>query len=166
VRTAVEELVYRTCLALDANEYERYLALCTPDFRYAVKTHSPEIRRDMVWLDHDRAGMEALFRTLPRHRSTPARLSRHATVYTVEFDAAREAGEAGEDSADGTERTRATVVTGLLVFRTAPDGGATSLYATGKLHDAVDVQDGKALLARRTVLLDTRELGIGTHIPF
>jgi len=151
MRTAVEELVYRTCLALDAHDFERYLALCSLGFRYAVKAHSPEIRRDMVWLDHDRAGMEALFRTLPRHRSDPGRLSRHATVYTVEF-------EEGE--------TRANVVTGLLVFRTAPDGGATSLFAAGKLHDAVDLQDGKALLARRTVILDTRELGIGTHIPF
>jgi methanesulfonate monooxygenase subunit beta len=151
MRTAIEEVVYRTCLALDANDFERYLALCALDFRYTVKARSPEIRRDMVWLDHDRAGMEALFRTLPLHRSDPATLSRHATVYTVEFDAAQ---------------ARATVVTGLLVFRTAPDGGATSLFGVGKLHDVVDVHDGKALLARRTVILDTRELGIGTHIPF
>jgi methanesulfonate monooxygenase small subunit len=151
MRTAVSELVYRTCLALDANDYERYLALCTHDFRYAVKAHSPEIRRDMVWLDHDRAGMEALFRSLPRHRSDPGSLSRHATVYTVDFDA---------------ERTRATVVTGLLVFRTAPDGGGTSLFAVGKLHDVVEVRDERALLAQRTVVLDTRELGIGTHVPF
>jgi methanesulfonate monooxygenase small subunit len=151
MRTAASELVYRTCLALDANDFERYLALCTLDFRYTVKAHSPEIRRDMVWLDHDRAGMEALFRTLPRHRSDPASLSRHATVYTVDFD---------------PEGARATVVTGLLVFRTAPDGGGTSLFAVGKLHDAVEVQEGRALLARRTVILETRELGIGTHIPF
>jgi methanesulfonate monooxygenase small subunit len=151
MRTVVEELVYRTCLALDARDFEEYLALCSPDFRYAVKAHSPEIRRDMVWLDHDRAGMEALFRTLPRHRSDPGILSRHATVYTVEFDA---------------EGTRANVITGLLVFRSAPDGGATALFAVGKLHDVVVLEDGKALLARRTVVLDTRELGIGTHIPF
>jgi hypothetical protein len=30
----------------------------------------------------------------------------------------------------------------------------------------VRVADGAALLAKRVVRLDTRELGIGSHIPF
>ena len=144
------DLVYRTCLALDARDFDRYLALCTLDFRYTVKAYAPEIRRDMVWLDHDRAGMEALFRTLPRHQSDPSPLTRHASVYTVDLD---------------RTRTKAAVVTSLLVFRTALDGGATSLFAVGKLHDEVTIAGGTALLARRTVALDTRELGIGTHVP-
>jgi methanesulfonate monooxygenase small subunit len=150
VRALVEELVYRSCIALDARDFEGYLALCAPDFRYTVKAYAPEIRREMIWLDHDRAGMEALFRTLPRHHSDAAPLTRHATVYTVDFDAAD---------------TQATVVTALTVYRTVLDGGSTSLFAVGKLHDVVHTGDGRALLARRTVRLDTRELGIGTHLP-
>jgi methanesulfonate monooxygenase small subunit len=151
VRTVVEELVYRSCLLLDERDFEGYLALCTADFRYAVHAYAPEIRRDMVWLDHDRAAMEALFRTLPRHHSDPSPLTRHATVYTVAFDAAK---------------TQASVVSALLVFRTAIDGGATALFAVGKVHDTVTLDGDAARLAKRVIRLDTRELGIGSHVPF
>jgi methanesulfonate monooxygenase small subunit len=151
VRTAVEELVYRSHLLLDAHDFGGFLDLCTDDFRYTVETYGPEIRRDMVWLDHDKAGMKALFETLPRHFSDPSPLCRHATVYTVTFD---------------TNGRQAAVVSALQVFRTALDGGATSLFAVGKVHDAVVVSGERVALARRVIKLTTRELGIGTHIPF
>ena len=156
MRTVVEELVYRSCLALDGGDFEAYLGLCAPGFRYTVCAYAPEIKREMVWLDHDRAGMATLFRNLPRHQSDPSPLTRHATVYTVTFHAA----------AFDAAGTAATVVSALQVFRTALDGGTTALYAVGKLHDTVQVADGAALLAKRVVRLDTRELGIGSHIPF
>ena len=95
--------------------------------------------------------MELLFRNLPRHNSDPTPLTRHATVYTVTFDAGR---------------TQATVVSALQVFRTALDGGTTSLFAVGKMYDTVRLDEGTALLAKRVIRLDTRQLGIGTHIPF
>src|SRR5574341_2273431 len=85
-RKAVEELVYRSCLALDARDYKAFLALCDEDFRYTISTYSPEIRKEMVWLDHDRKGMETLFTNLPRHNSDHSPITRHATVYTVEID--------------------------------------------------------------------------------
>jgi methanesulfonate monooxygenase small subunit len=151
VRTVVEELVYRSCLLLDERDFEGFLGLCEPDFRYTVQAYAPEIKREMVWLDHDRAAMQALFRNLPRHNSDASPLTRHATVYTVTFD---------------EPRAVAVVVTALQVFRTALDGGTTSLFAVGKLHDTVNLVSGKALLARRLLRLDTRQLGIGSHIPF
>jgi methanesulfonate monooxygenase small subunit len=95
--------------------------------------------------------MATLFRTRPRHHSDRAPLMRHATVYTVDFE---------------HDRTRAKVISALQVFRTALDGGATSLYAVGKLHDTVQLADGEALLSARIVRLETRQLGIGSHIPF
>lgn len=151
MRADVEEIVYRSCLLLDEHEFDGYLALCTDDFRYTVQAYAPEIRREMVWLDHDKAGMKALFVNLPRHFSDPAPLTRHATVYAVTFDAS------------GAE---ATVVSALQVFRTLLDGGTTSLFAVGKLHDSVAVRDGRVALSRRVVRLVTRDLGIGTHVPF
>jgi methanesulfonate monooxygenase small subunit len=151
MRTTIEELIYRSALRLDERDFDGFLALCAPEFRYTVVAHSAEIRRDMVWLDHDRSGMETLFRNLPRHHSDPSPLSRHVTVYTVDLD------EAGG---------RAKVVSALQVFRTALDGGSTALYAVGKLHDEVRIAGGEARLAARSVRLETRELGIGSHIPF
>ncbi len=151
MRTLVEEVVYRACLLLDERDFEGFLELCAVDFRYTVHAYSPELRREMVWLDLDRAGMQTLFRNLPRHHSDPSPLTRHTTVYTVAFD---------------PSETQATVVSALQVFRTALDGGATSLFAVGKIHDTVNLADGKARLAKRVIRLDTRQLGIGSHIPF
>jgi len=146
-RQAIEELVYRSCLALDGKDYKTFLALCDDDFRYTISTYSPEIRREMVWLDHDRKGMETLFTNLPRHNSDHSPLTRHATVYTVDGDSAK-----------------ATVVSALQVFKTELDGGATQLFAVGRFHDTVNLQSMK--LAKRMVRLETRLLGYGYHIPF
>ena len=149
LRQAIEELIYRSCLALDAREYKAFLAMCEDDFRYTIATYSPEIRRDMVWLDHDRKGMETLFGNLPKHNSDHSPLTRHATVYTVEIDG-----------------NVATVVSALQVFRTLLDGGATELFAVGRFHDTVKLDGAAAKLARRLVKLDTRLLGYGYHVPF
>jgi methanesulfonate monooxygenase small subunit len=148
-RLLIEELIYRSCLALDARDFKAFLDLCDPGFRYTITTHSPEIKRDMVWLDHDRKGMETLFANLPRHNSDHSPLTRHATVYTVALD--------GEE---------ANVVSALQVFRTQLDGGATELFAVGRFHDTVRLQGDSAKLARRIVKLETRQLGYGYHIPF
>ncbi len=151
MRTVVEELVYRSCLFLDELDFEGFLSLCAADFRYTVHAYAPEIRREVVWLDQDKTGLETLLRNLPRHHSDPSPLTRHATVYTVAFD------ESG---------MRSTVVSGLQVFRTDLDGGATSLFAVGKLYDTVALANGTALLEKRSIRLDTRQLGMGSHIPF
>lgn len=150
-RHAVEELVYRSCLALDAKDWTGFLDLCDPTFRYRITTYSPEIKKDMTWLEHDRAGMEVLFGNLPKHNSDHSPITRHATVYTVDIDGAQ-----------GIAR----VVSAVQVFRTTLDGGATELFAVGHLHDTVKLNGGGAKLSDRSVRLDTRLLGFGYHIPF
>jgi methanesulfonate monooxygenase small subunit len=150
-RSLVEDLVYRAALLLDAREFPAFLDLCQSDFRYLVSAYSPEIRKDMVWLDHDRAGLQALFETLPRHNSDHALLTRHVTVYLLDL---------------APDRVSAAVVSALQVFRTTLDGGATELFAVGKIHDTIRLVDGAARLVRRHIKLDTRMLGIGSHIPF
>ena len=142
-RQAIEELVYRSCLALDAKDFKAFLDLCDGEFRYTIATYSPEIRREMVWLDHDRKGMETLFANLPKHNSDHSPITRHATVYTVDV-----AGAA------------ANVVSALQVFRTQLGG------AVGRFHDTVKLDGASARLARRLVRLETRLLGYGYHIPF
>ena len=150
-RQAIEELVYRSCIALDAKDWKGFLDLCDAQFRYTITTYSPEIRKDMVWLDHDRKGMDTLFANLPRHNSDHSPITRHATVYTVEMD------DAGDE---------ASVVSAIQVFRTQLDGGATELFAVGRFHDTVKLNGALARLARRVVRLDTRLLGYGYHVPF
>lgn len=150
VREQVRELIYSSCLRLDNQDFESWLALCAPEFRYTITAYSPEIRKEMTWLDHDLAGMESMFNMLPKHNSDHSPLTRHASVYLVDYDEST-----GEASA----------VTSLTVYKTQLDGGATELFAVGKYLDKVSLVEGSALLASRNVRLDTRELGIGSHIP-
>jgi len=150
-RAAIEELVYRSCLALDEKNFKAYLDLCDADYRYSITAHSPEIRKEMIWLDHDKAGMQLLFTNLPRHNSDHSPLTRHVTVYTVDFDASQQ---------------QATVISALQVFRTTLDGGVTELFAVGRYVDAVKLSESAPKLLKRVVKLDTRQFGFGYHIPF
>jgi len=150
-RTAIEELVYRSCLALDEKNFKAYLDLCDADYRYSITAHSPEIRKEMIWLDHDKAGMQLLFTNLPRHNSDHSPLTRHVTVYTVDFDASQQ---------------QATVISALQVFRTTLDGSVTELFAVGRYVDAVKLSESAPKLLKRVVKLDTRQFGFGYHIPF
>jgi len=150
-RHIIEELIYRSCLVLDDKNFKGYLDLCDSGFRYSIATHSPEIRKDMIWLDHDKKGMEALFTNLPRHNSDHSPLTRHATVYTVEVDDAQK---------------QARVISTIQVFKTSLDGGTTQLFAVGKYIDTVNLEGASPKLLTRIVKLDTRMLGIGYHIPF
>jgi methanesulfonate monooxygenase small subunit len=150
VDRAVRELVYKSCLLLDQNDFKGWLDLCAPDFHYTIAAYSPEIRRDMTWLDHDMEGMSGLIRLLPKHNSDPTPLTRHASVYTVESD------EGGRE---------ARVVTSVVIFATSLDGGVSQLYAVARYHDTVDLSGETARLRRRVVRLETRGLGIGKHWP-
>ena len=138
-------------MTLDDKKFNDYLELCDAAYHYAITAYSPEIRKDMTWLEHDKAGMQGLFTNLPKHNSDHSPLTRHVTVYTV------------EPSADGTQ---AQVVSALQVFRTTLDGGTTELFAVGKFHDRVSLTGEAPKLLSRNVRLDTRMLGFGYHIPF
>lgn len=150
-RVAVQEFIHDTAIRLDAMDFKGYMALCDQDFRYTITAYSPEIRKDMIWLDHDFAGMETLFKNLPRHNSDHSTLTRHLTVYRISIDEAA---------------AKADVLSGLQVFRTELDGGTTSLYAVGKLYDTVSMAGDELRLQKRRIELETRNLGMGHHLPF
>jgi methanesulfonate monooxygenase small subunit len=60
--------------------------MCAPDFTYVIRTFSREIRKEVIWLDHDYEGMASLVRQLPRHNTDQSEFTRHSTVYTVTAD--------------------------------------------------------------------------------
>lgn len=150
-KQAIEELVYKSCLTLDDKNFKGYLELCDPEFHYTITAYSPEIRQEMVWLDHDKTGLQTLLTQLPRHNSDHSPLTRHATVYTVQYE---------------NEAKQASVISAVQIFRTTLDGGATELFAVGKYHDTVKLDGGDPKLLKRVVKLDTRMLGFGYHVPF
>lgn len=157
----VQELVYESCLRLNAEDWKGYLELCDPGrFRYRIVNYSPEIRREQCWMDRDFKSLKSLFDLLPKHNSDHSPLTRHATIYKVSFD---------EDALE------ASAVTLVTIYRTQLDGvnshfesGQTSLFAVGKYEDRIRLgnEAGPARFLSRTVRLDTRQLDIGSHYPF
>lgn len=146
----IAQVIYTSALLLDAKNFSGWLDLCAPDFQYAIRAWSPEIRKDVTWLDHDRDGLVNLVQQLPRHNTDQSIFTRHATLYTVDFNESVDAADA---------------VSAVSVYRTELDGGASHLFAVGRYYDRA-VWTGRCWLLRsREVRLDTRSLGIGTHYP-
>lgn len=151
LKQSIDELIYRSALVLDDKDFTGYLDLCDPKFNYAITAYSPEIRKEMIWLEHDKQGMKGLFDNLPKHNSDHSPLSRHITVYVVDHDEAKQ---------------QAKAISALQVFRTSLDGGATELFAVGKIYDTITLDGGTPKLLDRNIRLETRMLGAGYHIPF
>ena len=145
---AVRGLVYRSCMTLDAEDFAGYLALCGPEFRYRITTYSPELKKDMVWLDHNRTDLANMLDMVSEHVRLPGKFFRHATVYAIEPDGA----------------DRAKVTTALSVYYTDPDGDSR-VFAVGRYLDVVSVADGGPRLVSREARLETRGLGPGSHLP-
>ncbi|MGH8222747.1 MAG: aromatic-ring-hydroxylating dioxygenase subunit beta [Woeseiaceae bacterium] len=156
--TPVDELVYESCLALNAEDWAAFLGWCEPEgFRYRIVNFSPEIRREQCWMDRDWKGLKSLLELLPKHNSDHSPLTRHATVYRVRVDAAAD---------------EAAATTMVAIYRTQLDGvnshfesGQTSLFAVGRYEDRIRIRGGEPRLLARTVRLDTRQVDIGSHFP-
>ena len=147
---AVRTLVYRSCLALDEEDFAAYLALCAEKMHYRITCYSPEIRKDVILMNHDRAGLAALFESLPDHIKLPGHLMRHASVYEI------------KRVRNGTV---AEATTSFMVIRT-DDEGLSGVFAAGRYFDTVDVTRPVPMLTSRMVRLQTRDIGIGTEVPF
>lgn len=105
----------------------------------------------MVWQEVDKEEMKRHLELVPKHVRENSSLSRHPTVYTISY------------SDDGK---RATAISGLQVFKTKRDGGETQLYGIARIHDVIELETGQPRLLSREVRMETRQLGIGSQIPF
>jgi methanesulfonate monooxygenase small subunit len=148
---AVSELIYRSGFFMDDMKFSEYLDLCAKDFTYKITAYSPELRKDMVWQDVDKEEMKKHLDLIPKHVRDNATLSRHLNVCTISY------------SDDGRQ---ASAVSGLQVFKTKRDGGETKLFGIGRVIDVIALEQDPPQLLSREVRLDTRQLGIGSQIPF
>jgi methanesulfonate monooxygenase small subunit len=154
---AIREVIYRACLLLDDEKFLDWLDLCAPDFKYRITTYSPEIRRQMTWYEQDVPGLKAMIELLPKHNTDHGRLTRHATVYTVDAD---------------PSQNEASTTTSFACYRTMLDGinshidsGETQLFLIGKYYDRFRIGKEGPRFLERNVFLDTRRLDKGSHYP-
>jgi methanesulfonate monooxygenase small subunit len=154
LRAGLDEALHEGLLLLDAGRHGAFLETTTAELRYRVVAYSPDLRREMTWLEHDRAGLAALIELLPRHHVDGAIWQRHAVLQTAVLEAPG----------------RARAVSALALYSTVVDvgdahveGGSTHLLAVGRYHDVFREERGQWRLAEREVRLDTRQLGVGSH---
>ncbi|MCC5810118.1 MAG: nuclear transport factor 2 family protein [Ectothiorhodospiraceae bacterium] len=143
----INELICRTCLHLDQENFDDYLKLFTEEMNYRVVTFSPELKKDMVWLDHDLSEMKHLFKMLPQHVKMPGKFFRQAAVYTIE-----------------KSKQKWNSTTSFLLIYTDLDG-QSRVFAAGRYNDEIVEHDQKLLISKREVHLDTRDLAPGIHVP-
>lgn len=150
VAQRVTQLIGQTCLDLDAERFDAWLGHFDAALEYTIVAHSPEIRREMVWLELDRPGLEHLCRTLPTHARDPGALHRHPSLLTLKEDGGI-----------------IVATSSVLVVRTAPAGTST-LFAAAHYHDRIVRQGDQLRIAARRVVLGTRMLvsdSGGSHVP-
>lgn len=149
IRENVRELLSRVATSLDDEDFETFLSDCNDDFTYRVVAHSPELDRDMVWLDHDLDELKAMLKMVPQHVRMAGRLVRHLSTATIRA--------AGEGCVVATAR--------MLLVHTDLEG-ISRLLAAGTCLDTVSIGDPSTLkLTQREIRLDTRDWSPGLHVP-
>jgi len=143
----INNLIYSSCLSLDGKDYDSYLKLFSEEMNYRVVAYSPELRREMVWLDHNFTEMKNLFKMLPQHVKLPGTFFRHSVVYQIER----------------IEQTLKATTSLMLMYTDL--NGSTKLMAAGRYHDTLSESDGALLIKSREVRLETRDLGPGIQVP-
>ena len=147
-RDRIADLIYDSCAFLDEERFDDYIALCTVEFTYRITAYSEELRKPMEWMYQRRDDLHALLDGVETHEVAIAHLRRVASMIRI-----------GEAS-NGIVPVRSTVT----VYHTWYDGD-TRLFVVGTYKDEVTNVGDAPLLASREVVLDTRRLASGTHIP-
>ena len=157
IANVVRDTIYRATLLLDDQKWNEWLDLCDDSFHYAIKAFSPEINRDMTYLQGSRKELATMMKLLPKHNTDHSPLTRHTTVYTV-------------DVADDAER--ASAISSFVVYQNMLDGvnshidaGESRLFLVGRYIDTFKIADGKARFIERVVRLENRRLDKGSHWP-
>ena len=152
----VRDFVAHTCVSLNKNQWHEFLAQCdTDDFAYSIENYSPEIKKRQCWMRQNCEGLKHVIDLLPKHNSDHAQLTRHITTYSVQET----------ETADVYD-----VNSQLAIYRTEWDSdnshlksGATTLYVIGSYLDQVAITPSGIKLRHRTVELETRQVGTGSH---
>lgn len=153
----VRDTIYRATLLLDDQKWDQWLELCDDSFHYAIKSFSPEINRDMTYLQGSRKDMATMVRLLPKHNTDHSPLTRHTTVYTVDVD---------------ENAKTASAISSFVVYQNMLDGvnshidaGESRLFLVGRYIDQFKLENGKARFLKREVRLENRRLDKGSHWP-
>jgi methanesulfonate monooxygenase small subunit len=156
-QSLVRDTIYRSTMMLDQQDWDGWLAQCDDEFQYAIRSWSPEINKDMTYLELDRNGLANLIKLLPKHNTDHSPLTRHTSVYTVDVD---------------DDGQTAKAVSSVIVYQNLLDGinshvdaGESRLFLVGKYVDTFKIENNKAKFQSRELRIENRRLDKGSHWP-
>lgn len=156
-REAVRETIYKAALYLDDQKWSDWLALCDQSFAYAIKSFSPEINRDMTYMEKDWAELDSMVKLLAKHNTDHSPLKRHTSVYTVDV------------APDGKS---AKAISSFVIYQNMLDGehshytaGESRLFLVGRYIDEFKLDGDKTAFVKREVRLENRRFDKGSHWP-
>jgi methanesulfonate monooxygenase small subunit len=156
-QSLVRDTIYRSTMMLDRQDWDGWLANCDDEFEYAIRAWSPEINKDMTYLELDRKGLANMVKLLPKHNTDHSPLTRHTSVYTVDID---------------DDGQTAKAVSSVIVYQNLLDGinshvdaGESRLFLVGKYIDTFKIEDDKAKFRTRELRIENRRLDKGSHWP-
>ena len=144
---AIFELVQRTAMLLDEENFEAWVELFEAQGSYELSAYSTEIRQWMTWQLSDRDTLAKMLKSVDEHVRDPAQRRHVVGIPLVRMDG---------DSAQITSH--------FSLFRTSPEG-QSSLFMVGRYQDQVVKRSGVWLYINHKVVSDTRMLDSFTHVP-
>ena len=133
---------------LDNERFDRFLDGCQPNLSYRIVTTSPELGKDMTFMDLEGDEMKTLLSTVADHVRPPNKLLRHTDRPSMQaLDGARVASNA---------KVSIFHVTG---------SGEPNIYALGRYEDVFSLTEAGPILLTRDVVLASRRFPFGSHVP-
>ena len=76
IESLISKTIYKASLYLDEFRWDEWLELCDEDFYYSIQAFSPEIDKNMIYLDGTFDQMKSITEMLPKHNTDRSPLSR------------------------------------------------------------------------------------------
>ncbi len=143
----IVNFIQKSCWMLDEENFDGFLSLCSKNFQYKITAFSPEINKEMIWMDEDFEGLKNLLVMVPEHLRRLGKFTRHLSI--------------GQTF---REKDEIIIHSSFIIIHTDLDG-KSNIFGVGRYKDKMDSELSKPLLLSREAHLETRDLGIGSHVP-
>ena len=143
----IVNFIQRSCLLMDKEDFSGFLELCNSNFKYKITAYSPEINQEMIWMDEDYEGIKILFLMIPSHLRRLGSLMRHVSIGQID------------------RKTNIILVNSSFFITHTNLDGKSDIFAVGRYKDLIKQEDDNIFLESREAYLETRDLGIGSHVP-
>lgn len=145
---ALTDFIYDMSSLLDDEQFEDVIKFLDVDFRYHVCAYSNELGKWLTYLDHDYSEMKDMLAMIPQHVRLDGKFFRTISMVQIK--------NTSDDIVDAKSK--------FMLSHTSPCG-KTKLFAVGRYEDRLRLDGSEYRLLERKVILETRDLSPGIHIP-